>query len=113
MEKKSLQDVREFDENKFTKRVLFQKRESVVFVLNFLPGQSLPAHKHPRTNVFILVLEGEGMISVDGVDTAVLTNDAIVCEGDEQFAFTNTGNDPARLYVVLNKIPDQRFAQNI
>lgn len=113
MEKKSLQKVREFGEEKFTKRILFQKGESVVFVLNFMPGQTLPNHKHPGTNVFILVLEGEGTITVDGVDTVVSTNDAIVCEGDEQFAFANTGGNPARLYVVLNKIPDQRFAQNI
>ncbi len=113
MERKSLQEVRDFSEEKFTKRVLFQKGESVVFVLNFMPGQSLPPHKHPGTNVFILVQEGKGIINVDGVETAVSTNDALVCEGEEQFSFSNTGSVPARLYVVINKIPNQKYAQNV
>lgn len=51
---------------------------------------SLPTHKHPGSYVFLLVLEGE-----------------------EQFAFANTGNNPTSLYVVLNKVPDPRYAQNV
>lgn len=113
MEKKSLQEVRDFSEEKFTKRILFQKGESVTFVLNFMPGQSLPPHKHPGSHVFLLVIEGSGTITVDGVETKVSKDDVVVCEGEEQFSFANTGNEPTQLYVVLSKIPDQRYAQNV
>lgn len=113
MEKKSLQEVREFGADKLTKRILFQKGESVSFVLNFAPGQTLPPHKHPGTAVFLLVVEGAGTMTVDGVQTEVALNDAICVEGEEMFAFENTGTEPARLYVVLSKIPDARYAQNV
>ncbi len=42
-----------YNEEKFTKRVIFKEGESTVFVLNFSKNQALPAHKHPGTNVFI------------------------------------------------------------
>ena len=113
MEKKSLQEVREFGADKLTKRILFQKGESVAFVLGFAPGQSLPPHKHPGSAVFLLVVEGAGAITVDGVRTEVAKDDAICVDGEEQFAFENTGKEPARLYVVLSKIPDARYAQDV
>ena len=112
MEKKSLQEVREFGTDKFTKRILFRKGGSVSFVLNFAPGQALPPHKHPGTAVFLLVAEGGGTMTVDGVQTEVALNDAVCVEGEEQFAFENTGTVPARLYVVLSRIPDARYAEN-
>ncbi len=113
MEKKPLASVREFKEDKLTKRVLFQKGESVAFVLNFAPGQTLPPHKHPGSAVFLLVVEGAGTMTVDGVQSEVALNDAICVDGEEQFAFENTGTEPASLYVVLSKIPDARYAQNV
>lgn len=112
MEKKSLQAVREFGEEKLTKRVLFQKGESVAFVLNFKPGQTLPPHKHPGSAVFVLVVEGAGTATVDGEQTEVVRDDSFCVDGNGQFSFENTGSEPARLYVVLSKIPDERYAQN-
>jgi quercetin dioxygenase-like cupin family protein len=113
MEKKELLQAKEFNEDRFTKRILFKQGESVVFVLNFLPGQELPTHQHPGTAVYILVLEGSGTVTVDGQQTLLVKDDVITCEGHEQFSFNNTGAAPASLYVVLNKIPDERYAQNI
>ena len=113
MEKKELQSVKEYLEDKFTKRILFKSGGSVVFVLNFMPGQELPSHQHPGASVFILVLDGSGTVTVNGEDTHLVKDDVISCEGDEHFSFKNTGNTPTSLYVVLSKIPDERYAQNI
>jgi quercetin dioxygenase-like cupin family protein len=113
MEKKSLQEYLEYSEEKFTKRIIYKKGDSTVFVLNFMPGQTLPAHKHPGTEVYLLVIKGSGTFTIDGVDTDVQTNDAIHTSAEEELAFKNTGNEPTSLYVMLNKIPDERFATNI
>jgi quercetin dioxygenase-like cupin family protein len=113
MEKKSLQEYMEYSEEKFTKRVIFKEGGSTVFILNFMPGQSLPAHKHPGTEVYLLVLTGSGTFTIDGVDTEVQERDIIHTSAEEDLAFKNTGNEPVSLYVMLNKIPDERFAQNI
>ncbi|MFD2445138.1 cupin domain-containing protein [Bacillus sp. CGMCC 1.16607] len=113
MKKKSLQEHLEYNENQFTKRIIFKHGESTVFVLNFMPGQKLPAHKHPGTNVFILILNGNGTFTIDGVETKAKEREVIHITSEEELAFHNTGAEPASLYVMLNKIPDERYAQNI
>lgn len=113
MEKKSLGSLQEYQEGKFTKRIAFQKGESVVFVLNFTPGQELPTHKHPGTDVYLLALEGNGTVTVDGTDSEFAKGEILHIHGDEAFSYANSGNQPASLYVVLSKVPDPRYAENI
>lgn len=113
MEKKSVETFKEYSEERFTKRVIFNDGGSTVFILNFLPGQKLPPHKHPGTEVYLLVLDGSGAFTIDETQTEVTKNDAIHCSGEENLAFENTGNEPVSLYVMLNKVPDERYVQNI
>ncbi|WP_017754171.1 cupin domain-containing protein [Calidifontibacillus oryziterrae] len=112
MQKQALLDYQEFNNEKFTKRIIFKEGESTVFVLNFEPGQKLPAHKHPGTNVYLLVLQGEGTLTIDGNEVPIVKDDVVLCGGEEEFAFAN-GSSNTSLYVMLNKIPDDRYAQNI
>ncbi|OIJ19051.1 cupin [Anaerobacillus alkalidiazotrophicus] len=113
MEIKSLSEYQEFSETSFKKQIIFQKQESVVFKLNFMPGQALPLHKHPGTQVYLLVLEGVGEVQLEEEKKKVTTGDVIHVDGDELFAFANTGDTKTSLYVFLNKIPDERYAKNI
>ncbi|WP_335871850.1 cupin domain-containing protein [Bacillus sp. 2205SS5-2] len=113
MKQSYLQDYIEFSKERFTKRILFKEGESTVFVLNFAPTQALPKHKHPGTNVYLLVLDGEGTFTIDGKDVKAKKHDVIVCHGDEELAFVNDGEQQTSLYVMLSKIPDERYAQDI
>lgn len=113
MEKLSLKAYQEFSEERFTKRIVFKKGESTVFLLNFMPGQELPAHKHPGTEVYILTLQGEGTFTIDGNEVKAAANDTLHTTGTEELAYKNTGNEPVSLYVMLNKIPDDRYSENI
>lgn len=112
MEKRNVSEVFDYNEQSLTKRVLFKKDGSVVFVLNFQPGQELPPHKHPGSQVYVLVVRGSGTLTVDGVQTQLELNDAVRCDGDEQFSFQNTGSEPASLFVCLNQIPGDHYAQD-
>lgn len=113
MEQTNLRNYIEFGEEKFTKRVIFKEGGSTVFVLNFAPQQALPSHKHPGTNVYILVVEGGGTITIDGKDVKAQKNDVFLISSEEEMSFLNDGQENTSLYVMLNKIPDERFAQNI
>lgn len=113
MEKKQIVDAQQYQEDRFTKRVLFQKGESVVFILNFMPGQTLPTHKHPGTDVYILALEGNGTMTVDGEDTPLGEGEVLHIGGDEAFAYKNSGDTPASLHVVLCKVPSPIYAEEI
>jgi quercetin dioxygenase-like cupin family protein len=113
MEKKSVQSAIEYSEKSFTKRIIYNVGGSTVFVLNFMPGQQLPTHKHPGTEVFLLVLTGDGTFTINGESIPVTTNDTLHSTGEEDLAFQNTGDSPVSLYVMLNKVPDERYVQNI
>lgn len=113
MDKKSISEAITYNEERFTKRVIFQKGDSTVFILNFMSGQELPAHDHPGTEVYLLVLNGSGTFTIDGVATDVSTNTVVHCAGNESLAFKATGSEPTSLYVMLNKVPDERYVQDI
>jgi quercetin dioxygenase-like cupin family protein len=113
LEMQSIESAMEYSDKQFTKRILFKKGGSTVFVLNFMPGQQLPAHKHPGTEVYLLVLQGNGTLTINGEPTEVSEKAVIHADGEEVFSFKNSGNEPVSLYVMLNKIPDERYAQDI
>lgn len=113
MKKNNINEFVEFAEEKLTKRVILKEGKMTVFILNFKPGQSLPAHKHPGSNVQLLVLNGNGTFNIDGKDVEVVKEDTIFITGDEELAFSNTGSENVSLYVMLNNIPDERYAKNV
>jgi quercetin dioxygenase-like cupin family protein len=109
----SLKEFQEFNEEKFTKRVIFNEGGSTVFVLNFMPGQQLPQHKHPGTEVYLFVVTGNGTFTIDGKETEVKAQDVVHSSGNEDLAFVNSGNEPVSLYVILTKTPSEDYAKNI
>ena len=92
MEKNSVKAFMEYSEEKFTKRIIYKKGETTAFVLNFLPGQQLPTHKHPGTEVYIYVVTGTGTIIIDGLESAVSEVDLIHVNSEEEMSFNNSGN---------------------
>ncbi|WP_342437337.1 cupin domain-containing protein [Paenibacillus sp. FSL L8-0436] len=113
MEKKTLVEAIQYQEERFTKKILFQKGDSVMFMLNFMPGQQLPAHKHPGADVFILALKGNGIINVNDVEQDLAEGDVIHLAGDESFSYRNNGHQPASLHVVISKVPGPAYTQEI
>lgn len=113
MEKKNVQDVMQYQEERFTKKIIFQQGESVVFVLNFMPGQKLPVHKHPGADVYIMALKGNGTIHVNEVEQPFAEGETIYINGDESFAYTNDSTSPSSLHVVLSKLPSPAYAKEI
>ncbi len=107
-----LENFIEFNKERLTKRVLFKEGGSTVFVLNFIPNQTLPPHTHPGSNVYLLVLEGEGTFTIDEQEVKVKKNDVVVCTGEEKLSFKNDGAENVSVFVTLTKIPDENYAKN-
>lgn len=113
MEKNSIKAFQEYNEERFTKKVVYKKGETTAFVLNFLPGQQLPPHKHPGSEVYLYVVNGRGIFLIDGTETEVTESDLVHISDQEEMSFKNNGNEPVSLYVVLSKIPSEKFAKDI
>lgn len=113
MEIKKIASAIEYSEERLTKRVLFKEGGSAVFMLNFAPGQSLPEHTHPGSELFLTVMEGKGTLLVNDERHPVGKGDVVHCSGEERFAFENDGGMNTSFYVVLSKLPGDEYAKNV
>lgn len=100
----SLQSAQTFDEQKFTKQVLFSTERSIGIVFNFLPGQELPPHPHPGREVVITVLQGSGSGRLGEKSFTFSEQDTFHCTGEEELSITNSGEKPLSIYVLLYKV---------
>lgn len=106
MEKHSIKEALEFNEDRFSKINLLKYRSSTMFMLNFLPDQQLPAHNHPGHELYLLVTQGNGTFTIDGNEVEVEKDDVIHITSDEQLSFRNTGEDPVSIYVTMSRIAE-------
>ncbi|EJW17764.1 cupin domain-containing protein [Paenibacillus alvei] len=113
MQKNHVSQFQEYVEGRFTKRIIHKDGDNVIFVLNFSRGAELPTHNHPGADVYILVLDGSGTVTVNGVETEVAEGDILHIAGDENFAYRNGTDADSSLYVILTKTPCERYAQNM
>ncbi|MFK4301946.1 MULTISPECIES: cupin domain-containing protein [unclassified Paenibacillus] len=113
MKKSNLIQFQEYKEAAFTKRIVHKEADNVIFILNFTPNAELPTHNHPGANVYLLVLEGTGTVTVNGEETEVVQGDMIHVTGDERFSYRGGAEANSSLHVVLIKTPSESYAQNI
>ena len=96
----------------FTKRMVHQTPNALVFVLNFEPGQTLPAHTHADSQVVLTVMAGEGQATVDGRVQPMRPGTLLQCDGAETLSVENTGASRLSLLVFLYP-GNPRFASNV
>ena len=84
MEKQTLQIIKNSVKIDLLRKS-FKKIDSTAFVLNFMPGQELPLHKHQGSDVFIMTIEDKGLFIIDGKEGAATKNDFIHCSDQDIF----------------------------
>lgn len=94
-----------YNDQTFTKRLLFNEEKVLNFVLNFRPGQELPPHTHESSDLILHVLTGQGTLKVEGETYAVETGDVIHTKGEEMFQLINDGDEDLSVFVVLAPRP--------
>lgn len=100
---KNIKECQEFNESRFVRTNLFQKGNSTAFMLNLMPGQSVPPHPHPGANVFMYVVEGTGTFIIEEKELTVSEKDVVHCEDKEMLEIRNNGDQPLCIYIVLAK----------
>ncbi|WP_373894821.1 cupin domain-containing protein [Virgibacillus sp. CBA3643] len=106
MEKHLITEAQHFDEKRFTKINIIRNKNSVAFLLNFLPGQHMKSHNHPKRELYLYVVQGSGVFLVDGEEVEVEKGDVIYCGKEEQIGFTNKGEENVSIYCTMTKFSD-------
>ena len=113
MEKFNLDNYTTVPEKSVAKRVIYSDKNTLAFVLNISPGESLPDHTHFESTVLLNVVNGEARLIVDEQSFNIQENDLIKIDGPETMSVNNTGSENLVLYVTISPLPsDEKYAQN-
>lgn len=104
MEKTAMTVANQFNEERFTKIDIIKRRKSSAFLLNFLPKQHMKPHSHPNRELYLHVLEGNGLLFVDEEEIEITKGDVIYCDPEEQIGFTNTSDNKVVIYGVMTVV---------
>lgn len=94
-----------FSPETFTKRVLFSEEKVLNFVLNIMPGQEIPPHKHEDSDLILHVMMGDGELTVNGEYYNITTGDVVYCVGEDVFSLKNNDNYNLSCFIVLAPRP--------
>lgn len=106
MEIESIATAQQFDEKRFTKINMIRTRHSMAFMLNFLPDQEMRPHNHPDRELYLHVLKGSGVLSIDDKEINIKEGDVIFCEAEEKIGFVNTSGEKVSIYATMSKIKE-------
>jgi mannose-6-phosphate isomerase-like protein (cupin superfamily) len=68
------------------------------------PGASIGEHTHTDDEEIYFIVEGHGVMLVDGVETPVAAGDMVITRLGHRHALTNSLDGPMRLIVVATNV---------
>jgi quercetin dioxygenase-like cupin family protein len=87
----TLADAPEYDKERFVAAPLLDGSHSNVRVIRLSPGQVLPPHMHPTSDLMIYIVEGSGSLDIDGSTVAFVAGSLAFFRGDEELRLANNG----------------------
>ena len=70
-----------------------------VAVMKVLSGKTSPLHRHPNSNEFCYLLEGQAEITIDNKKLILNVGDSVLIPIGTAHGFKNTGNQIAKLFL--------------
>jgi len=103
MNQKSLHDFILFNQERLTKKIVYEGPDILTFVLNLKPGQKLPRHGHEGGTLTIQVLQGKGTIKVNDIDAPLTLGQFYVLGGTDMLEVPEVTSD---LSLLVNIAPN-------
>ena len=86
--------------------VSINHKEGLVKVLYIDPGESVPTHSHQVSTDIMIVLEGSGLATVDGVSRRVKSGDIIFNPKGTRHGIKNTGKKKFKWILIQTPRPN-------
>ncbi|PIP87202.1 cupin [Candidatus Campbellbacteria bacterium CG22_combo_CG10-13_8_21_14_all_36_13] len=93
-------------ENDNFRKVLFTAKNSQLVLMSLLPGEDIGAEVH-SLDQFIRIESGSGKAVLDGVETKIEDDWAIVVPAGSEHNIINTGEIPMKIYTIYSP-PEHR-----
>jgi mannose-6-phosphate isomerase-like protein (cupin superfamily) len=82
------------------RRVLYTGHNLQLVAMSINPGEEIGEEVHDDRDQFFRIEEGEGVISIDGVDHRVSDDDGIIVPQGARHNVKATGDKPLKLYTI-------------
>lgn len=97
----NLSDTLEYKEGEINKIVFTQREDLTILIFAFDKGQNIPEHSHPsKGDALIQVLDGEGIVSIDGEEFLLKKGESIVMCANSPHAIKATEKFKIMLTIV-------------
>jgi quercetin dioxygenase-like cupin family protein len=106
MEQLQISEIAVESAERFTKRICFNNPQVLVFTLTFRPGQTLPAHRHPRSAAVLQVFSGAGQVTIDGRESPITQGELLLVTSEEELGISNTSEAALTVLVTLSPNPN-------
>ena len=82
------------------RRVLYTGHNLQLVAMSINPGEEIGEEVHDDRDQFFRIEEGEGVISIDGIDHRVSDDDGIIVPQGARHNVKATGDKPLKLYTI-------------
>lgn len=88
------------EDNHDFRRVIHTGNHLQLVLMSLLPGEEIGDESHATHDQFFRIEKGKGTVSIDGVESKVGKNSAIIVPAGTRHNIANTGDKPMRLYTL-------------
>jgi mannose-6-phosphate isomerase-like protein (cupin superfamily) len=88
------------EENRDFRRVLYTGPHMQLVLMSLAPGEELGEEVHEATDQFFRVEEGKGEVVIDGRETRIESDIAIIVPAGTRHNVKNTGHKPLKFYTL-------------
>lgn len=82
------------------RHVLYTGKNMQLVLMALKPGEEIGEEIHPDRDQFFRIEKGEGEVSIDGLQTKIKSNVAIIVPAGARHNVRNTGDQPLKLYTL-------------
>ncbi len=87
-------------ENNNFRKVLYTGEHSQLVVMSLLPGEDIGKEVHKNHDQFIRIESGVGIAFINGVESEIKDDYAVVIPSGAEHNITNTGDTEMKLYTI-------------
>lgn len=87
-------------ENTNFRKVLYTGEYLQLVVMSLAPGEDIGQEVHERNDQFIRIESGSGIAHINGIETPITDDDAIIIPAGAEHNIINTSDIPMRLYTI-------------
>lgn len=87
-------------DNNYFRKVLYTGAHLQLVIMSLDPGEDIGKETHKEHDQFVRIESGSGVAFIDGVETPIHENDAVLIPSGSLHNITNTGDIPMKIYTL-------------